>query len=239
MVYYTGLPLLMQQAENNAAASQLCFNNSALTVREASGNGDQQPGQRLQQQFQQQQIVNLSSGTDQPQSYGSFPSGMVPQGSPTGQQQPSQVAKFRCEQCNINFGSKSAHTSHMKSHAKQQQQQEGKSAKTGGQIVTGVVATPATATDPYQCDVCKKTFAVPARLVRHYRTHQQYVTERSAARVRPRIADEAIKSSEYPRDYFCSRALHTFCCVFVPYEERVNVWCRTRCRRRQFLIRRA
>ncbi|KAL9692706.1 hypothetical protein quinque_000021, partial [Culex quinquefasciatus] len=98
MVYYTGLPLLMQQAENNAAASQLCFNNSALSVREATGNADQQSGQRLQQQFQQQQIVNLTGGADQPQSYGSFPSGMVPQGSPTGQQQQQHRAKFRCEQ---------------------------------------------------------------------------------------------------------------------------------------------
>lgn len=25
--------------------------------------------------------------------------------------------------------------------------------------------------DPYQCNICSKTFAVPARLTRHYRTH--------------------------------------------------------------------
>lgn len=25
--------------------------------------------------------------------------------------------------------------------------------------------------DPYQCNICAKTFAVPARLTRHYRTH--------------------------------------------------------------------
>lgn len=28
-----------------------------------------------------------------------------------------------------------------------------------------------TAEDPYQCNICAKTFAVPARLTRHYRTH--------------------------------------------------------------------
>lgn len=28
-----------------------------------------------------------------------------------------------------------------------------------------------TAEDPYQCNICSKTFAVPARLTRHYRTH--------------------------------------------------------------------
>lgn len=27
------------------------------------------------------------------------------------------------------------------------------------------------AEDPYQCNICSKTFAVPARLTRHYRTH--------------------------------------------------------------------
>ncbi|XP_053676777.1 Krueppel homolog 1-like [Anopheles nili] len=93
-------------------------------------------------------------------------------------------SKFRCEQCNISFGSKSAHTSHMKSHAKQ-----ATSEKMGGKSVDSVTISASDAggsgagtgsagqlqtsqqPDPYQCDVCKKTFAVPARLVRHYRTH--------------------------------------------------------------------
>uniref|UniRef100_A0A182Q196 C2H2-type domain-containing protein n=1 Tax=Anopheles farauti TaxID=69004 RepID=A0A182Q196_9DIPT len=94
-------------------------------------------------------------------------------------------SKFRCDQCNISFGSKSAHTSHMKSHAKhaqQQQQQQGGKAN-GDKTVEGSAAGGSLNSspqqqqqqqpqpDPYQCDVCKKTFAVPARLVRHYRTH--------------------------------------------------------------------
>ncbi|XP_041775668.1 Krueppel homolog 1-like isoform X2 [Anopheles merus] len=90
-------------------------------------------------------------------------------------------SKFRCDQCNISFGSKSAHTSHMKSHAKQQQASEKltTAAKLGETTITasggsggGGTGSPAgPQPDPYQCDVCKKTFAVPARLVRHYRTH--------------------------------------------------------------------
>ncbi|XP_050076886.1 Krueppel homolog 1-like [Anopheles maculipalpis] len=90
---------------------------------------------------------------------------------------PTVSSKFRCEQCNISFGSKSAHTSHMKSHAKQQQLAGEKI--TGAKLAesgsagsgTGAGTAGTQQPDPYQCDVCKKTFAVPARLVRHYRTH--------------------------------------------------------------------
>ncbi|XP_058451622.1 Krueppel homolog 1 isoform X2 [Malaya genurostris] len=218
MVYYTGLPLLMQQADSNTL-SQLCFPNNATNDRsnDQSQQQQQQQQQHLQQQQlqqqriqYQQQVVNLSSSssssssssnnlnehqsallagpspsaqpsgsnsnklTSLPVGYGNFQSTMVAM----PQQSVGNSAKFRCEQCNINFGSKSAHTSHMKSHAKQQQQQqqivlsEGKMVSTknmnaASMAIQGTVAS----ADPYQCDVCKKTFAVPARLVRHYRTH--------------------------------------------------------------------
>lgn len=88
-----------------------------------------------------------------------------------------QKPQFKCEQCHMSFGSKSAHTSHMKSHAKQYQGQQ----STPNQGIIGIVPSLSptivtstngtTSAEPYQCDVCKKTFAVPARLVRHYRTH--------------------------------------------------------------------
>lgn len=78
-----------------------------------------------------------------------------PNGSGTAKQQ------FKCDQCNMFLGSKSAHTSHMKSHNK----------TTNGTRANGNNGNGTASSDPYQCDVCKKTFAVPARLVRHYRTH--------------------------------------------------------------------
>ncbi|XP_035910776.1 Krueppel homolog 1 isoform X2 [Anopheles stephensi] len=114
------------------------------------------------------------------------PSSSPEQSSYSGQMSsPAVSSKFRCEQCNISFGSKSAHTSHMKSHAKQQQQQQQQQAAgekiSGAKLAESASAGSGTGAgsgplgtqqpDPYQCDVCKKTFAVPARLVRHYRTH--------------------------------------------------------------------
>lgn len=70
--------------------------------------------------------------------------------------------QFKCDTCNMFFGSKSAHTSHMKSHNKTTNGTRANANNGNGTT---------TSSDPYQCDVCKKTFAVPARLVRHYRTH--------------------------------------------------------------------
>lgn len=174
----------MQQAENNTI-SQLCFNStsndhSRQQEQQQQLDQHQQPQQQQhpsQQRFQQQ-VVNLSNSNGQSVPYSNFHQVTGNEALPSGlaaQQQTSPVvsAKFRCEQCNINFGSKSAHTSHMKSHAKQQQQQQPIGESKGGASSKGLMngqgqATPA---DPYQCDVCKKTFAVPARLVRHYRTH--------------------------------------------------------------------
>ncbi|XP_022229322.2 LOW QUALITY PROTEIN: Krueppel homolog 1 [Drosophila obscura] len=98
--------------------------------------------------------------------------------------------QFKCEQCGMTFGSKSAHTSHTKSHAKNAEM-----ALHGAGGAPGATASPielneaglpvgipksptikplanvAAGADPYQCNVCQKTFAVPARLIRHYRTH--------------------------------------------------------------------
>ncbi|XP_053693009.1 Krueppel homolog 1 isoform X2 [Sabethes cyaneus] len=216
MVYYTGLPLLMQQADGGTMA-QLCFSNNATNDRDGEQSQQhslQQQQQQQQQRIQfQQQVVNLSSSSssdlnNHQLSASSTQTSASSNGSPPAmsvnfgnfqtagssmvaanliaQQSPATGSKFRCEQCNINFGSKSAHTSHMKSHAKhqqQQQQQQQQQLQQGmllegkvvgkGPVNAAVMAIPgaSASADPYQCDVCKKTFAVPARLVRHYRTH--------------------------------------------------------------------
>ncbi|XP_053957361.1 Krueppel homolog 1 isoform X2 [Anastrepha ludens] len=90
--------------------------------------------------------------------------------------------QFKCEQCGMTFGSKSAHTSHTKSHAKSIDLSGGIAAGSArlsdvseAGVSTGIPKTPnvtgIAGGDPYQCNVCQKTFAVPARLIRHYRTH--------------------------------------------------------------------
>lgn len=91
------------------------------------------------------------------------------------QQQPQGKARaqFFCDQCDMVFGSKSAHTSHMKSHLKYATAAtsaiasgsgDGSQAQAAG--TPNVAATPGGGgSDPYQCDKCNKTFAVPARLV--------------------------------------------------------------------------
>ncbi|XP_016962790.1 Krueppel homolog 1 isoform X1 [Drosophila biarmipes] len=108
----------------------------------------------------------------------------------------TQVRKkpqFGCDQCGMTFGSKSAHTSHTKSHTKNAD--EPLNGGGGATVVptlssaaielnnaglpVGIPKSPtikplanvAAGADPYQCNICQKTFAVPARLIRHYRTH--------------------------------------------------------------------
>ncbi|XP_055592356.1 Krueppel homolog 1 isoform X2 [Uranotaenia lowii] len=165
MVYYTtGLPLLMQQAESNGS-SQVCFPNDQVPQQQQQIAYQQQQ----QQQQQQHQVVNLSNSVASSSAQLNGYSGTSFQ-QPPSQSTVAATGKFRCDICNINFGSKSAQTSHMKSHTKQQQQQiDSKVAAMKGANSAGTgQQMPA---DPYQCDVCKKTFAVPARLVRHYRTH--------------------------------------------------------------------
>ncbi|XP_037727942.1 Krueppel homolog 1 [Drosophila subpulchrella] len=101
--------------------------------------------------------------------------------------------QFRCDQCGMTFGSKSAHTSHTKSHSKNADLSlnGGDGAAVVATVTSaaielneaglpvGIPKSPtikpldnvAAGADPYQCNVCQKTFAVPARLIRHYRTH--------------------------------------------------------------------
>ena len=171
MVYFTGIPLIMQQTE--AGSAQACFNNlqnGEITVAPSSMTNMQQNSNRA---FPQ--IVNLSNNqqqlqdqliTAQPNYYQNLSSSVSitnSSSSPPASIQQNN-SKFKCEQCNMSFGSKSAHTSHMKSHAKQY---------AANKLPTmvqanGAIPTPTNGSDPYQCDVCKKTFAVPARLVRFY-----------------------------------------------------------------------
>ncbi|XP_026469266.1 Krueppel homolog 1-like isoform X3 [Ctenocephalides felis] len=85
--------------------------------------------------------------------------------------QASGAVLLRCNECNMTFTNKSAFGAHIQSHTKQQNV-----AKSAVQMSPAIgtaqqTTGPTTSSDPYECDVCKKTFAVPARLVRHYRTH--------------------------------------------------------------------
>lgn len=96
--------------------------------------------------------------------------------------------QFYCDQCNMAFGSKSAHTSHMKSHQKYAataptsspstsmvdtagNEDEAERSLMQGSNFSGAagvlpnVGGGGGGGDPYQCDKCNKTFAVPARLV--------------------------------------------------------------------------
>ncbi|XP_059618315.1 Krueppel homolog 1-like [Phlebotomus argentipes] len=182
MVYYTALPLIMQ---TEASASQLCACPSDATDAGRPSTSSTSPSQ-----YHQLGVPSTSAmhtGAEMLQTYTPAATYHVvspglaqkPLQAPPAQQMslqpPPQKPQFKCEQCNMCFGSKSAHTSHMKSHAKQfatQQQFQQPVAATGESLQSSVLSVPTVSpSDPYQCDVCKKTFSVPARLVRHYRTH--------------------------------------------------------------------
>lgn len=163
MVYYA-MPLIMKSENGASSQQQLCLNPNQATV---NGSESSYNGQMLAPQ--QAQLINVSNGemngsssaqqnnytyqlltsNDQQQQNGNAPT--------SNQRAPKQVKSFKCEQCNMTFTTKSAHTSHIKSHAKQQQITASTSNINGNQQMQS--------SDPYQCDVCKKTFAVPARLV--------------------------------------------------------------------------
>lgn len=170
MVYYTALPLIMQADQN---AAQIC----------ASVKSEDEAGRMVNPSnnllfTENEQYNHLNQQRDKlalPTHMGALPVQQQhnPSTSPQHQRHPTPTQKkpaqpksqFKCEQCNMVFGSKSAHTSHIKSHVKTAQQ--------NGLVpaVGDLSSMGPTSADPYQCDVCKKTFAVPARLDRHYRTH--------------------------------------------------------------------
>lgn len=166
------MPLIMK-SENGASTQQqqLCLNPNQVVVSESSYNGQLPP------QPQQAQLINLSNGDvsgASPSQQNNYTYQLLtsndhqvqPQHqnghASTSVQRPQKVTKsFKCEQCNMTFTTKSAHTSHIKSHAKQQNLSP-TNANTSN-IING--SQQMQSSDPYQCDVCKKTFAVPARLV--------------------------------------------------------------------------
>ncbi|KAM8715524.1 hypothetical protein ACLKA7_002557 [Drosophila subpalustris] len=169
----------------------------------------------LQQQQQQQQHESITSTTtvetatttqqhvktELPLSYGAAPAtattaatSKVAATTTTARKPNANKPQFKCEQCGMTFGSKSAHTSHTKSHAKNADLALGLNGSAIGGATSanalpielneaglplGIPKSPtikplanvAAGADPYQCNVCQKTFAVPARLIRHYRTH--------------------------------------------------------------------
>lgn len=185
MVYYTSVPLLMQPEHTTNA--QLCT-SSDESVRITNLSTSQMHGSPNEPQLydltssSMQQLSNATTSTsaEATTAMSALRNGQQPLQEPqTPQQTHLQQTKpqYKCDQCNIYFGSKSAHTSHLKSHAKSNGTTRSASGNTNTASSTTATTSGGTATasassaDPYQCDVCKKTFAVPARLVRHYRTH--------------------------------------------------------------------
>ncbi|XP_055389376.1 Krueppel homolog 1-like [Condylostylus longicornis] len=169
-----------------------------------------------QQQSQRQQILHQSSPPPPPTTLSSQSinqnnlsinsNSIVNSRNNNGRTPNANKPQFKCDQCNMIFNSKSAHTSHVKSHKKQQQHQQqlqqqdnnfsqnlittnGNRLNSNGGILSpslspsgssstaslptaiAQVSSTGAGSDPYQCNVCQKTFAVPARLIRHYRTH--------------------------------------------------------------------
>lgn len=215
MVYYTAVPLMMQQqpSDSNAAMIHIKHEDES-TPRLPSNSATLSGSVRCAYPMSPSNNSSSTATSDQrrtPSTYSNDDSLLEPMHSTThpnelspmqqpaarpansgrGRPRPQSGAKsqpkpqFKCDQCNMMFGSKSAHTSHIKSHVKitlksQQQQQQQQPIEQSppqehmfppdGISDTSQPGTSPSA-DPYQCDVCHKTFAVPARLVRHYRTH--------------------------------------------------------------------
>lgn len=170
MVYYTTIPIVMQnehQTSSNNDLHQLTnslsnnLNHNETQLYNVSSSNMTIDSKLLNEQAQTKTMITLTNVNQlqqQPVEQQIIPPAVLI--STTTNPVGTSSKQHKCEQCNMFFGSKSAHTSHMKSHGKTN---NGTRANSNG--------NGATSSDPYQCDVCKKTFAVPARLVRHYRTH--------------------------------------------------------------------
>lgn len=160
MVYYTAIPLMMQTEHSS---SQLCSNGEE-SIRISNISNNQNQSQNEPQLYNinasHSQIIDTKPIIEQ--------NSLVTMTNVHNNQQ--SKPQYKCEQCNMYFGSKSAHTSHLKSHARANGQTRASTNNLNVQTTVGI-SNNLNSSDPYQCDVCKKTFAVPARLVRHYRTH--------------------------------------------------------------------
>lgn len=174
MVYYTALPLMMQSEQSS---TQICTNNIKHEDELQIGTAN------ISNNYLENQIYNDLHSSRQSH-HQTVQMHQIPPASPQHQSTASVVAstastspptkpQFKCDQCNMLFGSKSAHTSHIKSHTKMIVQQTSSSVGPVPSVSPGAsssssstaTTTNLSSSDPYQCDVCKKTFAVPARLV--------------------------------------------------------------------------
>lgn len=182
MVYYA-MPLIMK-SENGASTQQLCLNPNQVVVSESNNYN----GQMSAPQPQQAQLINLSNGEmngASPSQQNNYtyqlltsnehqqqPQPQSGHSSATNQRGPKQIKSFKCEHCSMTFTTKSAHTSHIKSHPKRDTSPNSVNTSNinGSQQMQS--------SDPYQCDVCKKTFAVPARLVsltEHFKSRKKKI----------------------------------------------------------------
>jgi len=86
-------------------------------------------------------------------------------------------AQFQCALCHKTFAQKNTYQNHMRSHAPASTvvlppaTPEPTSSAAVSSTGSAPVPVAAAGDDPYPCTICGKTFAVPARLTRHFRTH--------------------------------------------------------------------
>lgn len=203
------MPLIMKSENGASNQHQLCMSSNQMVVSDNYSNG-QLPAP------QQPQLINLSNGggSSSPSPQTNYTYQLLT--SSDHQQSPhhstqnqaastsrgastKQVKSFKCEQCNMTFTTKSAHTSHTKSHAKQQTTAAGAVQMQAANV--SVNNQQMQSSDPYQCDVCKKTFAVPARLV------SSFFSSRMCVNVNRKIQKPEILTS---RSIFSTKLLYSF-----------------------------